>query len=336
MAGIKLVIGASGFLGSHVVRQLVDAGEDVRVMIRRTSSTRGIDGLNVDVRYGDIFDDDALRTVMTGCHVVYYCVIDARAWLRDPAPIYRTNVDGLRHVLHAAVGAGLSRFVYTSSIGTVGITKTGLADETTPNNWVDAGGDYIRSRVQAEDLVLRYHRDRGLPAVAMCVANTYGSGDYLPTPHGGLVAAAVRGKLPFYIAGAAAEVVGIDDAARALILAATEGRPGERYIVSERFMSAREIYETACAAVGVTPPRLGVPLRVLSVLATIAQPVARLLGKDSKLTPLSVRLMHIMTPLDHGKAVRELGWHPRPTAEAIAEAARFFRGGRRQAADRAG
>lgn len=332
MAGTKLVIGASGFLGSHVVRQLTGAGEDVRVMIRTTSSTRAIDGLDVDVRYGDIFDDEALRAAMTGCDVVYYCVVDARAWLRDPAPIYRTNVDGLRHVLDAAADAGLSRFVFTSSIGTIGITDSGLADETMPNNWLEAGGDYIKSRVQAENLVLRYHRDRGLPAVAMCVANTYGSGDYLPTPHGGLVAAAVHGKLPFYIKGAAAEVVGIDDAARALILAAARGTPGERYIVSERFMSAQQIYGCACAAVGVSPPRIGVSLWMMNALARIAQPIARLRGKDSMLTPLSVRLMHIMTPLDHGKAVRELGWQPRPTTEAIAEAARFFRGGRSRAA----
>lgn len=326
MSHTKLVIGASGFLGSHVARQLVAGGEDVRVLIRATSSTRAIDDLNTDVRYGDIFDDDALRSAMVGCDVVYYCVVDARPWLRDPAPMYRTNVDGLRHVLDAAVQTALTRFVFTSSIATVGLVRSGVADEQVPNNWLDIGGDYVRSRVEAENLVLQYHRDNGLPAVAMCVANTYGSGDYLPTPHGGLVAAAVRGKLPFYVRGAVAEVVGIDDAARALILAGERGRPGERYIVSERCMSAKEIYETACAAVDVEPPRYGVPLRVMAAMATVAKLLARVRGKDTRFTPLSVRLMHIMSPLDHSKAVDQLGWNPRPAGEAIAEAARFFRG----------
>jgi nucleoside-diphosphate-sugar epimerase len=101
----KLVIGASGFLGSHVTRQLVATGADVRVMLRRTSSTKGIDDLDVERCYGDILDDDALRAAMTGCDVVYYCVVDARMWLRDPEPLFRTNVEGLRHVLDAAVGA---------------------------------------------------------------------------------------------------------------------------------------------------------------------------------------------------------------------------------------
>lgn len=329
MSPKKLVIGASGFLGSHVTRQLVAAGEDVRVLIRATSSTRAIDGLDVEIRRGDIFDGDAVRSAMAGCDVVYYCVVDARAWLRDPEPLYRTNVQGLRHVLDVAVDAGLDRFVFTSSIGTIGRVDHGLADEGTAQNWLDCGGDYIRSRVEAENLVLAYHRDKGLPAVAMCVANTYGSGDWQPTPHGGLVAAAVRGKLPFYISGVQAEVVGVADAARALILAGERGRPGERYIVSERFMSARDIYRAACAAVDVEAPRFGVPVGVMSALGHASQFAARLRRRDTALTPLSIRLMHIMSPMSHDKAVRELGWAPKPTTEALAEAAGFFLSRRR-------
>ena len=195
----SLVIGASGFLGSHVARQLVQRGDDVRVMLRASSSTRAIDDLAVERCYGDIFDDEALRSAMAGCSVVFYCVVDARPWLRDPAPLWRTNTEGLRHVLDVAVEAELDRFVFTSSIGTIGLSERGLATEETAHNWGDVGGDYIQSRVVAEDMVLRYCRDRGLPGVAMCVANTYGPGDFLPTPHGGLVAGAVLGALPFYI-----------------------------------------------------------------------------------------------------------------------------------------
>src|SRR3954451_21871802 len=120
MSTTKLVIGASGFLGSHVTRQLVEAGENVRVMVRPTSSTRAIDDLDVEVRHGDIFDLDTLRAAMAHCAVVYYCVVDARPWLHDPTPMYRTNVEGLRNVLNAAVDAHLTRFVFTSSIGTIG------------------------------------------------------------------------------------------------------------------------------------------------------------------------------------------------------------------------
>ncbi|WP_422743631.1 NAD-dependent epimerase/dehydratase family protein [Mycobacterium sp. WMMD1722] len=329
----KLVVGASGFLGSHVTKQLVARGDDVRVLIRPTSSTRGIDGLPVERHHGDIFDGTALRAAMAGCDVVYYCVVDARAWLLDPAPLWRTNVEGLRTVLGIAADADLRQFVFTSSIATIGRSVHGPATEDLRHNWLDRAGDYVRTRVEAENLVLRCHRERGLPAVAMCVSNTYGPDDWQPTPHGALVSAAVRGKMPFYIDGAESEVVGVADAARALILAGEHGRPGERYIVSESFMGAREIYEIACAAVGVRPPRLGVPIGVLAAAATVNAPIARLRGRDTKLTPLSIRLMHIMSPMDHSKAEHELGWHPAPTADALAEAARFFVAHRRRAGE---
>ncbi|CAN3130064.1 NAD-dependent epimerase/dehydratase family protein [Mycobacterium sp. smrl_JER01] len=327
MTGTTLVIGASGFLGSHVVKELVARGTpDVRAMVRATSSTRGIDGLPVDIHCGDIFDTDALRVAMSGCDVVHYCVVDARPWLRDPRPMWRTNVEGLRNVLDLASEiAGLRRFVFTSSIGTIGLATNGPADEDTPHHWSDRGGHYIRSRIAAEELVLRYARERGLPAVAMCVANTYGSGDFLPTPHGGMLAAAVAGRLPFYIDGYDAEVVGVEDAARAMILAGERGRIGQRYIVAERFMSTRDIYRIGCAAVDVRPPRIGVPIRAMSAAGYLGAAVGRFRQKDTMLTPLNVRLMHIMSPMDHSKAVRELGWQPRPTAESIVAAAHFFR-----------
>lgn len=332
--GRQLVIGASGFLGSHVTRQLVTRGENVRVLIRRTSSTRAIDDLDVERRHGDIFDRDALRAAMAGCDVVHYCVVDARAWLRDATPLWRTNVEGLRHVLDVATEADLRRFVFTSSIATIGLADRGPATEDVHHNWLDQGGEYVRTRVAAENLVLRHHLEKGLPAVAMCVSNTYGAGDWLPTPHGGLVAAAVRGRLPFYIDGAAAEVVGVRDAADALILAGERGVPGERYIVSERYLTARQIYETACAAVGVAPPRRGVPIRAMAAAAVAGDLMARVRGRETRLTPRSIRLMHIMSPMDHSKAVRELGWSPAPATEAIADAARFFAAtGRRSTKD---
>lgn len=191
----KLVLGASGFLGSHVTRQLVADGEDVRVMVRKTSSTRGIDDLDVERRYGDVFDDAALADAMSGCDVVYHCIVDARMWLRDPAPLFRTNVEGLRHVLDAAVAADLRKFVYTSTTGTLAVSTTRPVTEDDPHDW-DDGGPYIRARVDAENLVLRYAREVGLPAVAICISTTYGPGDWQPTPHGRLIAQVAAGRFP--------------------------------------------------------------------------------------------------------------------------------------------
>ncbi|KLO36071.1 NAD-dependent dehydratase [Mycobacterium nebraskense] len=322
VSGKKLVIGASGFLGSHVTRQLVAAGADVRVMLRHTSSTKGIDELDVERCYGDVFDDEALRTAMAGCDVVYYCVVDARMWLRDPAPLFRTNVEGLRHVLDAALDADLRKFVYTSTTGSLAISDSRPVTEEDPHNW-DQGGPYIEARVAGENLLLSYARDKGLPAVAMCISTTYGPGDWAPTPHGSLLALVANGRFPFYF-GFSAEVVGIEDAARAMLLAAEHGRNGERYIVSDRYMSIRELHEIAATAVGRRPPRIGIPMAVLRAGARVNDAAARLLRRDLPFAYAGMRMAELMSPLDHGKAERELGWTPEPVEDSIRKAAVFF------------
>lgn len=318
----KLVIGASGFLGSHVVRQLANRGDRVRVMLRRTSSTKGIDDLDVERCYGDVFDDVALRAAIVGCDVVYYCVVDARMWLRDPTPLFRTNVDGLRHVLDAAAEAGLSKFVFTSTTGALAISDTSPVTEDDEHNWND-GGPYIESRVAAENLVMRYAREKNLPAVALCISTTYGPNDWQPTPHGSVIARVAKGAFPFYF-DFSAEVVGIEDAARAMVLAAERGRVGERYIISDRYMSTRDVHAVAARATGVTPPRIKLPLRLLYLAAHINDLAARLLRRDLPFAVVGLRMAELMSPLDHGKAERELGWKPRPVEESIAEAAEFF------------
>ncbi|OBG24577.1 NAD-dependent epimerase/dehydratase family protein [Mycobacterium sp. 852002-51057_SCH5723018] len=322
MVAKKLVIGASGFLGSHVTRKLAASGADVRVMLRRTSSTKGIDDLDVERCYGDVFDDAALRAAMAGCDVVYYCVVDARMWLRDPAPLFRTNVEGLRHVLDAAVDADLKKFVFTSTTGTLAISEGRAVTEDDPHNW-DEGGAYIKARVAAENMLLSYARDKGLPAVALCISTTYGPGDWAPTPHGSLVALVAAGRFPFYF-DYSSEVVGIEDAARAMLLAAERGRSGERYIVSDRYLSVRELHEIAATAVGRRPPRIGIPMPVLRAGARVNDLMARVLRRDLPFAYAGIRMAELMSPLDHGKAERELGWTPQPVEDSIRKAAVFF------------
>lgn len=322
MTATKLVIGASGFLGSHVTRQLVAGGEDVRVMLRHTSSTNGIDDLDVERCYGDVFDDAALRAAMAGCDVVYYCVVDARMWLRDAARLFRTNVEGLRHVLDAALAADLRKFVYTSTTGTLAISDHGPVTEDDPHNW-DEGGAYIEARKAGEDLVMQYVREKGLPAVALCISTTYGPGDWAPTPHGSVIARIAAGRFPFYM-GFSSEVVGIDDAARAMLLAADRGRDGHRYIISDRYMSTRELHDIAARAVGRRPPRIPIPMAVMRAGGRLNDLAARLLRRDLPFAYVGARMAELMSPLDHGKAERELGWKPEPVEESIRNGARFF------------
>ena len=319
-----LVMGASGNVGACVVRQLAARGDDVRVLLRKSSFTKGIDGLEVERCYGDIFDAEAVKAAMADRDVVYYCVVDTRAELRDPAPLFRTNVEGLRGVLDIALEADLQRFVFLSTIGTIAISRDGTpVDEDTPFNWAGEGGAYIESRRQAEDLVLSYARDRGLPAVAMCVSNPYGPPDWQPR-QGALIELAARGVMPFYLRGVGAEVVGIDDAAQALLLAADKGRVGERYIVSERYLTQREMFTAAADAVGRRPPRLGLPMAVFHAIARCVGAVGKLINRDVPLNSTGAKLLDLTSPADHGKATRELGWDPAPTEESIRRAAQFY------------
>jgi dihydroflavonol-4-reductase len=341
----KLVIGANGFLGSHVTRQLVDGaaaaaasgrgGYDVRVMVRPNAMTVGIDDLPVTRFTGDIWDNDTLREAMAGVDDVYYCVVDARGWLRDPAPLFRTNVDGTRNVLEIAKDAGLHRFIYTSSYVTVGRRRGHVASEDdvivdagemSPTNRLRGLTPYVRSRVQAENLVLSYAKEHGLPAIAMCVSTTYGSRDWGRTPHGAIIAGAAFGKLPFVMSGIELEAVGVEDAARAMILAAERGRVGERYLISEKMISNADVVRIAAEAAGVPAPTKSIPLPMSYALAVAGSVKGKLRGTDERLSLGSLRLMRAEAPVDHSKAVRELGWEPRPVEESIREAAQFWAG----------
>jgi len=185
---------------------------------------------------------------------------------------------------------------------------------------------YVRSRVQAEKLVLEYARERGLPAVAMCVSTTYGGTDWGRTPHGAIIAGAAFGKLPFVMSGIELEAVDVNDAARALILAADKGRPGERYLISDKMISNAEVARIAAAAAGVPAPAKSLSLPVTYALASMGTIKGRLKGTDEHMSLASLRLMRAEAPVDCTKARVELGWEPRPVEDAVRDAARFWVG----------
>lgn len=318
-----LVIGASGFLGSHVARAAIASGAQVRVMLRPNSPIRGIYDLDVDLRYGGIFDPIALQSAMSGCDVVYYSVIDAGRWLHDPGSAHPTNVDGLRHVLEAATAANLKKFVFIGTTATLASRRAEPITNDDPHQ--SSGGDsYIESRVVAEQLVLEYATTRGLPAVTTCVSTSYGPDDWRPTPHGSLIARVVAGTFPFYF-DVHCDIVGIHDAARAMLLAAEYGQIGQRYIISDRCMHTRDILQVAAEAVGARVPTIELPLPMLYTAARANDLAAQAMRGDMACTSTSLRLAQQTSRLVDDRAEHELDWTPRPVEESIVAAARFFR-----------
>lgn len=293
-------------------------------MVRAQSSTEAFADLGVEITHGDLFDIDSLRRALEGCGTVHYCIVDARMWLRDASRLYRTNVDGLRNVLDACLDVGVDKFVFTSTVGTMARRDDGVpVTEAEPHNWT-GGGAYIECRVAAENLVLDYARNRGLPAVAVCPSTTYGPFDFGPTPHGSMIQRVALRGVPLYL-DQSLEVVGIEDVARAMLLAAERGRDGERYIISDRMMTSREIHTIAAEAAGTRPPRFKISARALRGGARVNDIIAALVRRDLPMAYVGMKIAELMSPLDHSKAERELGWTPTPTEDSIAAAALWFR-----------
>ena len=323
MTNKTLVLGASGFLGSHVTKELVKQGRDVRILVRKSSDTRATDHLDVERCYGDVLDKASLEQAIDGCDSIFYCVVDTRAWLRDPAPLYRVNVDGLINAMDAALAAEVKHFVFTSSFVTVGLNNSGISTEDDKFNWADSAPDYILCRVKAEDKLMEYCRDKGLPGVACCVGNTYGPEDFAPTPHGKMVLDSARGKMPFFWEGGGPSV-GIADAARALILAEKNGKVGERYVIAERWVTYEELFTLGAQASGIAPPKVKLPMFMLYTMAAIAGVVARIRNTENRMSAASIKCASKFNDVDVSKAKRELQWQPEPIEQSIKDAVAFY------------
>jgi dihydroflavonol-4-reductase len=318
-----LVCGASGFVGSHTARLLVKRGRRVRVLLRRSSKTEATEDLPVDVFYGDVLDPASLCAAIRDCRSVFYSVLDPRFWLTDSAPLYRTNVEGLVNTMDAALACGVERFIFTGTMGTLGLNPNGPVTEDIEFNWRDRACGYILSRVEAEARFLSYCREKGLPGIGLCVANTYGPEDYQPTPHGKMLWDVARGGVR-YTLDAGAPTVDIRDVAEAAVLAEARGRLGDRYIVANEFVSNRDLYTLAAAERGNPPPNV-IPLRVAYVIAWIAERIFTLLGrKDTLVSTDAVFLSNVFQQMDNSKARQELGWNPRPIAESVRDAVAWY------------
>ncbi len=318
-----LVTGASGFVGSHTARLLAQRGRKVRVLLRKTSNADAMQGLPVEILYGDVLDRDSLQRAMAGCNSVFHSVVDPRFWLTDTTPLYRNNVEGLVNTMEVALACGVERFIFTSTMGTLGINPHGLVTEDTPFNWRDKAPAYILARLEAEDQLLAYCRERGLPGIALCIANTYGPEDYQPTPHGRALWQAGAGKSR-RVLDTSAPTVDIRDAAEAALLAEQHGRVGERYIIANEFVSNRTLYALAAAQGGKAPPAV-IPYPVAYACAWVIERIFRLLGrKDYLVRTDAVYLSNVFRELDNSKARRELHWSPRPIAETVRDAMAWY------------
>jgi dihydroflavonol-4-reductase len=320
-----LVTGATGFIGSHVARALVDEGVSVRVLARAGSDRRALAGLPVEIATGDLAEPASLGRALAGIEVLYHVAADYRLWAPDPAVLYRVNVDGTRALLRAAEAAGVSRVVYTSSVGALGLPPDGRAGtEATPVRLEDMVGDYKRSKFLAEREA-EAAAARGVPVIIVNPSAPVGPWDWKPTPTGRMLVEYLRGRMLAYLE-TGLNIVHVQDVARGHLLAAARGRVGERYILGhvEGNLALREIFQRLAPYTGVPAPRMRLPRGVAMVLAAGAELAARVTGSPPLIARAAVRMAAKRMFFDPSRAVRELGLPQTPVDRALRDAVDWF------------
>jgi dihydroflavonol-4-reductase len=325
MADLVLLTGGSGFVGSAIARALLSAGYRVRALVRTSSPRNNLAGLDLEMVDGDMCDRTAVARAMRGAQRVIHAAADYRLWARDPSALVRTNVEGTRTVMEAALAEGVERVVYTSSVATLRPRHGGVpADETDALDEAAAIGAYKRSKVAAERAVEAIAA-RGLPVVIVNPSTPIGPRDIKPTPTGRVIVEAARGRMPAFV-DTGMNLVHVDDVAAGHVAALERGKTGERYILGGDDVGLREMLGEIAHLAGRRPPRFELPRAPLVPLATVAEAIATLTGRAPLLTRDGLRMSRYRMFFTSEKAMRELDYRPRPHAEGLRDAVDWFRG----------
>lgn len=323
-APIALVTGGTGFVGSAVARRLLADGFALRLLSRRNSDRRNLEGLDARVVEGDLTDPASLARAVEGCDAVFHVAADYRLWAPNPDELYQANVDGSRALVAAAHAAGVARIVYTSSVAVLGIPKDGRpGDESTPVTVADMIGHYKRSKFLAEEAV-RELAAQGAPVVIVNPSTPIGPRDVKPTPTGRVVRDAACGRMPAFV-DTGLNVAHVDDVAEGHLLAYRKGKLGERYVLGGDDMSLREILATIADITGRRAPKIQLPHAAVMPVAYVAEALSRFTGRQPVATVEEIRMSKKRMYFSCAKAKRELGYAPRPARAALEDAVAWFR-----------
>lgn len=319
-----LVTGATGFLGSHIARKLVERGDEVKLLVRKTSKTINIDDIKAERVYGDVTDIESVRRALEGCDTLYHAAGIVSFKQADYKKMEDVNVGGTNNVFTAAMEAGVKKAVYTSSVAAIGL-KPGMepADEETPFDPAGTDIQYIKSKYYAEQEALKFY-EKGLPLVIVNPSIVIGAGDvYVSTS--GIILWYCKRRLPGYTDGGI-NLVDAEDVATGHLLAAEKGRLGERYILSNRNITIKELFEVLEKVTGIPRPKMKIPYPLAYLGAFIAERIFGISAPNYVAMDIdSIKGSKHYWYFDNSKAVRELGFSPRPLEETIESTVRWFR-----------
>jgi dihydroflavonol-4-reductase len=319
--------GATGFVGGHVARELAARGAELRLLVRPSSNLANLEGLSAETVTGDLLEPESLRSAIRGCDAVLHVAADYRLWVRYPDAMYRSNVEGTRALLRIAREERVPRFIYTSSVATMGFKTDGtIVDETTPVSLADMVGHYKRSKFLAEQVAIEAARD-GQSVLILNPTTPIGAGDLRPTPTGRIIVDFLNRKFPAYM-DTGLNLVDVTEVARIHAEAVKPGlgRAGEGYILGGENLTLKQILDKMSAITGLPSPTMKVAPSVAMVFAFFDENITgRLLGKEPRATVEAVRMGKKKMFASSAKAKRELGFRIVPVYQALRCAIDWFR-----------
>ena len=317
-----LVTGASGFLGSHVARQLVARREDVRVMLRPSSTNRAIADLSLEYVTGDLRDPAAVARATQGAKRVFHVAADYRLWAKRKQDIYDSNVGGTKNLLDAAIRAGVEQFIYTSTVATIAVDRPQHPNEFTDTRLEEMVGHYKRSKWMAEQEALKAAK-AGLSVIVVMPTTPVGPWDWKPTPTGKIILDFLNGKMPGYVE-TGLNFVGVEECAAGHLLAAEKGRVGERYLLGGENLTLKQLLDTLSRITGLSAPKLKIPHGLALGVAYANTLFSRLIGREPGIPVEGVKIARHMMFVDCSRAQRELGFKAGPVAAALERAVRWY------------
>ncbi|HEY3667741.1 MAG TPA: NAD-dependent epimerase/dehydratase family protein [Polyangiaceae bacterium] len=329
MQPFSLVTGATGFLGSQLVRVLIERGEHVKALVRPGSNLTALQGYPSDrfkIAVGDIRIEQSVFAALANCSRLYHVAANFQMWDSNRARIVAPAVEGMRATLNAAKHRKLTKVVVTSSAGVLGTSADQTPmDETHEFNLRDPEA-YFSAKFAADQLANEFLAG-GLPLVSVLPATIAGPGDWKPTPNGSILLDYLKtpSTSHFPVSAGGINVVDVEDVARGHVLAMERGVIGERYVLGGENLTFSQLFETLCDLTGLAEPSTPKSKGLLRLAGFLFELNARLRGGQPRITSRIARdYADSFSWVTSAKAEAALGYTHRPAREALARSVRWF------------